>query len=76
MSSTEARSIELDARAVSHDVYKKLSLAANYVVQARNYTSAEDWESVESDLDDAIQILQEAREKVVDVREKHGVRDG
>ena len=76
MPRTETPSIELEARAVSHDVFKQLTLAANYLVQAKSYTSDEDWDSAESDIGDAIQILQEAREKVVSVREKHGVRDG
>jgi len=75
MPRTETPAIELEARAVSHDVYKKLSLAANYVVQAKNYVSDEDWDSTESDIGDAIEILQEVRENVVAVREKHGVRD-
>jgi len=45
------------------------------VVQAKNYVSDEDWDSTESDIGDAIEILQEVRENVVAVREKHGVRD-
>ena len=76
MPRTETTSIELEARAVSHDVFKQITLAANYLVQAKSYTNDEDWDSVEDDLNNAIQILQGAREKVVSVREKHGVRDG
>lgn len=62
----------METKCVSHNVYKELNNAELFVVQAKESVNEERWEDSEADIDNAIQILQSAKEKVIAVREKHG----
>lgn len=65
----------METKQASHDIYKDVKNAELYVFQAKERVNEERWEDAKADIDNAIQLLQTAKEKVVAVGEKHGTPD-
>ncbi len=62
----------METKQASHVIYKDIVNAELNVFQAKESVNGERWEDAEADIDNAMKLLQKAREQVVAVGEKHG----
>ncbi len=65
----------METKQASHVIYKDIVNAELNVFQAKESVNGERWEDAEAHIENAIQLLLGAREKILAVCEKHGTPD-